>query len=165
MEQLRKLRRLSWDERWLLARAFVLVASIRIALRIFPFRILRPLLARATSGAARRRRPRAKVVEHVAWAVAVAAAYVPGATCLVQALAGQILLVRYGEASKLQIGVAREQRAGVRAHAWVEHGGKVVIGNSSLGDWALDDFLPLFGLEEPKSTTRSPATTVTGTET
>jgi hypothetical protein len=164
MEQLRKLRRLSWDERWLLARAFVLVASIRVALRLFPFRILRPVLARATFGAAPRRRSRPRAVERVPWAVALAAAYVPGSTCLVQALAAQILLVRYGEASKLQIGVAREQRAGVRAHAWVEHGGKVVIGNSPLGDWALDDFLPLFGLEEPKSRTRSSVTTVTQTE-
>jgi len=164
MEQLRKLRRLSWDERWLLARAFVLVASIRVALRIFPFRILRPLVALATSSAVQRRRPRAKAVGHVAWAVAVAAAYVPGATCLVQALAGQILLVRYGEASKLQIGVAREQRAGVRAHAWVEHGGKVVIGNSSLGGRTLDDFLPLFGLDGPMSTAEFPVTTATRRE-
>ena len=154
MGRLRKLRELTWGERCLLASAFVLVASIRIALWLFPFRTLRPALARLASNAAPRRYPLAKPVERVPWAVAVAAAYVPDATCLVQALAGQILFARYGEESKLHIGVAREERAGVRAHAWLDHGGRVVIGNSSLGDWTLEDFVPLFGLEEPENPSR-----------
>ena len=154
MGRLRKLRERAWGERCLLASTFLLVASIRVALWLFPFRTLRPILARLTSNTAPRRCPLAKPVECVPWAVAVAAAYVPGATCLVQALAGQILLARYGEVSQLHIGVAREERAGVRAHAWLDHDGRVVIGNSSLGDWALDDFVPLFGLEEPKNPSR-----------
>lgn len=154
MGRLRKLRERSWGERGLLASAFVLVASIRVALWLFPFRTLRPVLARLTSNAAPRQYPLAQTVERVPWAVAVAAAYVPGATCLIQALAGQILLARCGEVSQLHIGVAREERAGVRAHAWLDHGGRVVIGNSSLGDWALDDFVPLFGWEESKIPSR-----------
>lgn len=156
MGRLRKLRELAWGERYLLASAFVLVASIRVALWLFPFRTLRPVLARLTSNTAPRRYPLAKPVERVPWAVAVAAAYVPGATCLVQALAGQILLARCGEVSRLHIGVAHEERAGVRAHAWLDHDGRVVIGNSSLGDWALDDFVPLFGWEEPKHQRQQP---------
>jgi hypothetical protein len=156
MGRLGKLRRLAWGERCLLASAFLVVASIRVALWLFPFRTLRPVLARLKSTTGPRRYPLAKPVERVPWAVAVAAAYVPGATCLIHALAGQILLARHGEVSQLHIGVAREERVGVRAHAWLDHDGRVVIGNSSLGNWALDDFVPLFGWEEPKHQRQQP---------
>ena len=71
------------------------------------------------------------------------AARVPRATCLTQALAAQVLLARLGERSVLRIGVARDERLGVRGHAWLEHRGRVVIGGASL-----DGYVPLPLLEE-----------------
>ena len=81
-------------------------------------------------------------VDRVAWAVARATARVPGATCLIQALATQILLARRGETSTLHIGAARDDRGGVKGHAWLEHRGRVVIGDSSL-----EGFIPLCQLD------------------
>ena len=52
--------------------------------------------------------------------------YVPGSTCLVQALAGQWMLLREGYPAQLRIGVSKAE--GFEAHAWVELEGKVLIG-------------------------------------
>ena len=46
--------------------------------------------------------------------------------CLVRGLAGRELLSGLGVGSRLKIGVARGDRAGLNAHAWLESGGRVV---------------------------------------
>ena len=69
-------------------------------------------------------------IEKIVWAVTVASRYVPAATCLTQALAGQILLAQHGEPALLQIGVAKNEAGNLEAHAWVESRGRIVIGDS-----------------------------------
>jgi hypothetical protein len=68
--------------------------------------------------------------QDVTWAVRRVSRAVPGATCLTQALAAQVLLSRRGYASRLRIGVARAADNGLRAHAWLESDGVVVFGGS-----------------------------------
>lgn len=67
-------------------------------------------------------------ISSIAWAITVASRYIPRATCLVQGLATQVLLAREGIPSDLCIGVAREDPSLFEAHAWVETGGRIVIG-------------------------------------
>jgi Transglutaminase-like superfamily len=62
--------------------------------------------------------------------VALASRYVPTATCLAQALAGQTLLAQQGEPAVLRIGVAKNEAGKLEAHAWVESQGRIVIGAS-----------------------------------
>ncbi len=62
----------------------------------------------------------------VVWAVTIAGRYVPGATCLVQALVAERVLKRAGHPALLRIGVSNQP--GFRAHAWVESNGKVLLG-------------------------------------
>jgi Transglutaminase-like superfamily len=50
------------------------------------------------------------------------------AVCLPRALAAQAMLRRRGIASRLCLGVARADRS-LSAHAWVEIGGKVIVGD------------------------------------
>lgn len=152
MRRVHKLLGLSGAERRQLAAALVVVAAARLGLWLLPFRIFRPMLARATS------RPRGpgvdeKTVDKVAWAVSTVAARVPRATCLTQALAAQVLLAHLGERSALCIGVAHDERRGVRGHAWLEHRGRVVIGGA-----ALDGYVPLPFLEEQWAERRLAAT-------
>jgi transglutaminase superfamily protein len=64
--------------------------------------------------------------EELANALERGSRYVPGSTCLVQALAGQWLLQREGYAPQLRIGVSKAE--GFEAHAWLELDGNVVIG-------------------------------------
>jgi len=53
---------------------------------------------------------------------------VPAASCLTQALAMLVLLDWFGHSSELRIGVAKNGADRLKAHAWVECEGKIVIG-------------------------------------
>jgi len=66
----------------------------------------------------------------VAWAITAAAArFLAPMTCLTKALATDTMLRRKGLASELRLGVRRGDGADpLEAHAWVECGGDVVIG-------------------------------------
>lgn len=57
------------------------------------------------------------------------ARFVPGASCLTQALALQVILARAGHFCCLQIGVRRDDYGIFSAHAWVTCNGRVVIGH------------------------------------
>ena len=53
--------------------------------------------------------------------------------CLTQALAGQVLLERYGYPALVHVGVTKKAKNGTfQAHAWLESDGKVVIGESEV---------------------------------
>jgi hypothetical protein len=70
--------------------------------------------------------------DHIAWAVKIASNYVFHATCLVQALATQVLLAGEGISSILHIGVMKGENSSFEAHAWIESEGRIVIGGSEL---------------------------------
>ena len=127
MRRIRTFFRLPGSARMYLFRATALVGGVRIALWLLPFSwILRALQAR--SGSVHRDQA-GRSASEVAWAVSKAARVVPGATCLPQAIAAQLLLMRAGLESRLIVGVSRT--AGFRAHAWVETGGTILIGQTS----------------------------------
>lgn len=69
--------------------------------------------------------------EDLAWAVEVASRVLPGThNCLVQSLACQRLLADHGYAATLHIGarLGGEGAVPMEAHAWVEHGGRPLLG-------------------------------------
>ena len=77
--------------------------------------------------------------DRIAWAVECVSRVVPrGNNCLVRALATGIVLKRYGYPSELKIGVMKPAGGRFEAHAWLESGGNVVI-----GDFQLDHYVPL----------------------
>lgn len=130
MRRARKFLHLTPPEQRLLLHAWWLVAAVRLGLWLVPFAWLRQWAARATR--VRTRRRSSPPVERVAWAVVVTSRAVPRATCLTQALAGQVLLARYGYPARLHIGVARAGAGGLEAHAWLESGERIVIGDREL---------------------------------
>jgi hypothetical protein len=67
--------------------------------------------------------------------VTVVGSHVPGASCLTQALALQLLMNRYGFDAKLRIGVTRNAAGGFEAHAWIESQGDVIIGGPDVSRW------------------------------
>src|SRR5687768_10065352 len=109
----------SYDRR-LVLRAALLLGGIRLGLSLLPFAVLRGLLARVSVGPSRLDNASRSSVDRPVWAVAAAGRYVPKATCLVQALALQVLLMRQGYGARLCIGVAKGQQGRLEAHAWVE---------------------------------------------
>ena len=75
--------------------------------------------------------PRADLAE-IAWSVRAAARLVPGASCLTQASAGQMLLARRGHATTIRLSVpARAATPGTLApHAWLMAGDTIVLGGT-----------------------------------
>lgn len=107
----------------LLLKAAVMVAVIRLALWILPVAKIQLFAARTSS------KPRTALpVDRILWAVAAVSRHIPAATCLTQALAAQALLVRAGHVSRVMIGVAKDERSGFQAHAWLVLKDKVVLG-------------------------------------
>ena len=130
MKNLCKFLLLEPSEQRLLLRTGLLLWAARLGLCLLPLPTLRRLLVRL-----RRTEPilverNSKNIENIAWAIAVASRYVPAATCLTKALAGQILLAQHREPALLQIGVAKNEAGDLIAHAWVETRGRIVIGDS-----------------------------------
>jgi Transglutaminase-like superfamily len=125
MANLKGFAALGTRDRRLLLRAFFLVALVRTGLFLLSFRTVKRLAART-----RRRAPRAHSVGRCAWAVRASSRYVPGATCLTQALAAQVLLAESGYDSRIEIGVTKDEQRRFRAHAWVVCGEEIVIGGA-----------------------------------
>jgi len=138
MRTAKKFFALAPTDRRLILTAASWVAAIRLGLWLMRLQALQRLLARFTKTRGAINHPHSASPERIAWAVQAASRYVPDAACLTQALAAQTLLVRHGYRAEMRIGVALEQGV-LRAHAWVESQGKVLIG----GGAALDHLTPL----------------------
>lgn len=130
MDRLRRLAGLPWRERVLLAAAALCLA------------VAKPLLA--TAGRERTRAvldrlvrpvPAGVAADRVGWAVRAADTHVPGTrACLARALTAEALLSATGHCGTLHYGVAND--GGFAAHAWVERGGEVLVGETEdLGEY------------------------------
>jgi hypothetical protein len=145
MRRLRKLLALPSTERRLLVKAVLLLAGIRLGLRLLPFRMVVGLLDSATRVSIAVPEAPYFPPDRIGWAVSVAGPYVLGVRpCLAQALTVQLLLKRRGHPARLRLGVARGGPGHIQAHAWVESNGKVVIGGSTS---ELERYAPLLALD------------------
>jgi hypothetical protein len=123
---LRRLVRSHRRELALLAAAVVLLARVRLALWLLPWRRML-MAAQPPRGIS----PPRFSVDRLEWAIQSASRTVPHATCLTQALALHHLLRREGYAGTVQIGV-RQAEGRFAAHAWVECDGVPLL--SSVGE-------------------------------
>ena len=135
MNLVRKFLALQPEDRWLLADAFRVVATVRLRLALLPFR--------PGTACARSARQRWCAPDRVAWAVDRAAGVLGNAACLARALAGHSMLARRGFASRISIGVtageAQQNSSSLIAHAWLEAGGRILLGGPDVGRYS-----PLF---------------------
>jgi hypothetical protein len=113
--------------------AFALVIATRVALWILPSRVI-IRIARGIPAPDRVSYAGRIGARRIAWAVENVSRYVPRATCLTQALAGQMLLARHGHLARLCLGVARDESGRFRAHAWLESDGRIVIGAAGVSE-------------------------------
>jgi Transglutaminase-like superfamily len=122
-------------------RAIVWTTAVRVGLSTLPFRTVRALIMDRARPVANR-----YTIEQIVWAVRAVSRYVPNATCLTQALVVQRFLIRSGHRCRLQLGVAKDAVRGFEAHAWVECGDRVVIGESA-GESVTSRFTPIAAWE------------------
>jgi hypothetical protein len=143
MGRLRRFSRLSGIERRLLLKAAFLLVVVRLGLWLLPFDTLQRVLISISEGPAKLRDTDHVSVGEVTWAVEKAGRFMPrAATCLSLALTAQVLLLRRGHEAVVHIGVAKGGAEQFLAHAWVESGGKIVI-----GDHELERYTPMASLE------------------
>jgi hypothetical protein len=133
---LRKLLGLSATDRSLLLRSVILVGAARLLLWALPFNSARRLMAQR----ARWSPNPYPTPERIGWAISVAKRFIPKGNCLPQALAAESLLANGGYPVELRIGVAKTDDGRLDAHAWVESGGRLVVGDLTQG---LASYTPL----------------------
>lgn len=133
MRKIRKFFNLSATEKCLLLRAWVLLGLIRIGMELFPFSTLKKLLQRLRSLLGGLKKDVAE--EKFVWSVEVVSRYIPKATCLAQALTTQFLLQQAGHPACLHIGVVEDEEGGIKAHAWVESRGRILIGGFDINKY------------------------------
>lgn len=127
MKQTRKFLGLPGADQWLLIEIAILMVGIRLGLRFIPYQTLVNLMMKSL-GTKTMSNP--KDADRIVWAVSVVGRRISAATCLVQALTTQVLLARHGQRSNLRIGVAKDNRGNLKAHAWVEYRERIIIGNA-----------------------------------
>lgn len=140
MRRLHKFLRLPAAERLLLIRAALLLGGIKLGLKLLPFQAVQRFLEKLGEVSVGLCEMYQTTPERVVWAVELAGRYVH-ATCLTQALAARVLLVRRGHSARIHIGVTGGGEKFL-AHAWVESGGQVIIGGHEL-----ERYVPLTVLE------------------
>ena len=155
MNKLRKFLQLAPGERRLLAKAALWLSAVRLMLWVLPFHRQKSLLARLEQPTNREPENDPLLPERIAWAVELASRYIPRASCLTQSVAAKILLQRAGYAAALHIGVAKDEKGQFQAHAWVENGGRILI-----GECQLEQYAPLYTFGSLK--TASPITLPAG---
>lgn len=128
MRKIIKFIRLPFIEKKLLILSALLLVASKISLSLFSFKSLLNYIDSL------KQKPESKKTyniseEKIVWAVEVAGKYVPYATCLVRAITAQALLKKYGFSSDLRIGILKNDKGKIDAHAWIERHGKIIIGN------------------------------------
>ncbi len=125
-------------DRRLLNRTFFLVLFVRLWLWLASYHSLSRFLhwlARQTRNSSR---ISMQYPDRASWAVQSVSRCIPGArTCLVEAMALQFILQRHGIPSHMQVGVCKDEQGKLRAHAWIECRGHVVIGGTDLSAYTL----------------------------
>lgn len=123
-----KFLQLATTDKLLILKSFFLVLAIRILLWLVPVKLLQSLFTwNLEENGDMSASDWAKIISIVRSVKAVSR-FVPRATCLTQALAASLLIRRSGQRSNLKIGVAKDDKSRLIAHAWLEKDGRIILG-------------------------------------
>lgn len=116
----------------LLIEVFILTGIIRLAVIIIPFKKLVKFFGRHNEESSREINDTEKAFAGiVAWAVNIVSKITPWKnTCIVKALTAQILLTRRKVSSTLYLGVAKDDKNNLEAHAWLRSGENIITGEA-----------------------------------
>src|SRR5438552_18739446 len=158
MAAIAKFARLPFPEKLLLLQAGLALAAVKAGLMTVGFAAVRrittappkPNSLAAATPPERASRKRGRSAGTIAWAIEAASVRVPGGrNCLVRALATEYLLHRHGYPCELRIGAERDEAGEFTAHAWLESGGRVLI-----GEFELQSYTPLTATNSSRAGSR-----------
>jgi hypothetical protein len=130
--------KLSFEDKHILIKSFLLLWIVRIMLWTLPFSVIQKIIGRFTAVSGELH---GVPMEKLTWAVAVMSKYVPRATCLTRALTAQILFAGQNYSSNVKIGVSKTE-GNFEAHAWLESNDKVILGESEV------EYIPILNIGE-----------------
>lgn len=131
---LRKLARLSAARRRLLLESWARLAGASLAVRVLPTSAVLRMWSAADSHCSKPAAAAASV-EDVSWSVRAAARFVPGATCLPQAIVARRMLMSLGYGAEFHLGVQMGGERPFHAHAWVVSEGRIVAGEAAMAGY------------------------------
>ena len=119
----------------LLARATLTMCATAIAIRLLPPSLWRRFMRATRAGAAATHR--APSISDILRAVNRASRIIPGGqNCLVRAFTARVLMARAGLDAQLTLGVSKTEGGDFEAHAWLQHQGRVLIGEGTVERYA-----------------------------
>lgn len=114
----------------LFLQAYIVMSLVRLGLLLLPFNRLQNLVSKSQRLTWLAFAPTQVTTNRIAVSVYRSSKYQPGKPmCLARALTAAVLMNIYGLSHQIQIGVAKGENGQLEAHAWVNSGGRVVVGN------------------------------------
>lgn len=118
---------LPWGAKLTVLQVGVLLIVTRVALLVLPYKMVKGWFERWGSRPGRARGEEYK--ELLTWAGSGLGRYVlDDKPCLTQALVIQAMMRRAGHSAELRIGVLKDKDDKLTAHAWLESGGRIILG-------------------------------------
>ncbi|TWH49431.1 lasso peptide biosynthesis B2 protein [Sporomusa sp. KB1] len=130
IKQIQQFFNLSWFEQRLFIIVLFLTGIVRLSILFLPFRWLGPVLGGLMQESqATEEKVNVDKAKQIGKMVERVSRYTPWESkCLVQALVGKILLRRQGITNTLYLGVGRDERNALIAHAWLRCGEIILTG-------------------------------------
>jgi hypothetical protein len=127
---------MSRSNKLVLGEALLSLALASLAIRLMPFRRTVALMPAMAGRSEPADAERDRQIAQCRWAVVAWADRVPWrAVCFQRGLALHLMLRRRGIASVLHYGVSQTGRDGLRAHVWIDAGGRTVMGGAEAPDF------------------------------
>jgi hypothetical protein len=118
----------SLGDKFRLLSSTILLPAVSVGIGFLSFSRVRALLL-WVAAVGRPLIPGTPTPGRIVWTVEVADDHLPGdRTCLVRSLTGEMLLCLYDFHPEHRIGVAKDADGTVEAHSWLEHEGRILIG-------------------------------------
>ncbi|MCA9050841.1 MAG: lasso peptide biosynthesis B2 protein [Planctomycetaceae bacterium] len=129
-QSLRNFWQRSLSDKWLLGQSFFLLGVSRLAIKVLAFRRLAGQMGRISEESAGTiTDEELSATRRVSWAVTRASQFTPWkSNCFPQAITAQYLLRRRGISSTLYLGCLMRNEGGMKAHAWLRSGQRIVTG-------------------------------------
>ena len=116
----------------ILAIALLVVAIVRLALWFLPSRVALRLVTRLSGRDPLTDSHARTSASEIIWAVEAVSRRIPRASCLTQAISAKLMLHGFGHQARLCLGVTYTAGGALRAHAWLERGGRPVLGGAGI---------------------------------
>lgn len=123
-----KYAQLPWAERILLIYIYILLGIVRFTILVFPFHFWAAYLRKSIKKSPEGDKGETEVLR-ISRAIELMRRYTPWESkCLVQAITGKILLRQRRLKNTLYLGISKDQKNNLIAHAWLCSGKMVVTG-------------------------------------